>query len=97
MLLRWVGVAFVFEQREDADEFGSSLCRLDHFVDEAALGGDERGSSPTVREGVVLSHHQSHRNGSMSSVKSDDAPSLTVGLLPRLIIVKPEQFITLSE
>jgi hypothetical protein len=40
MLLRWVGVALILEQREGADEFGSGLGRLDHFVDEAAFGGD---------------------------------------------------------
>jgi len=33
VLLRWVRVAFVFEQRERADEFGSGLCGLDYFVD----------------------------------------------------------------
>jgi hypothetical protein len=42
VFLRRVPVAFVLEQREGADEFGSGLRRLDHFVDEAALGGDVR-------------------------------------------------------
>ncbi len=42
MLLWRVGVAFVLEQGEGADEFGSGLRGLDHFIDEAAFGGDVR-------------------------------------------------------
>ena len=38
MLLWRVGVALILQQREGADEFGSGLGRLDHFIDEAALG-----------------------------------------------------------
>ena len=37
-----VGVALVFQERERADEFGSSLCWFDDFVDEASLGGHVR-------------------------------------------------------
>jgi len=40
-LAGWL-VAFVLEQRKSADEFGSCLRGLDHFVDKAALGGDVR-------------------------------------------------------
>ena len=42
MLLWRVGVALVLKQREGADEFGSGLRRLDHFIDEAAFGSDVR-------------------------------------------------------
>ena len=42
MLLWRVCVALVLKQGEGADEFPSGLGRLDHFVDEAALGGDVR-------------------------------------------------------
>jgi hypothetical protein len=56
MLPRRIRVSLILQQREGADEFGSRLRGLDHFVDEAAFGVD-RGSSPTVREGVSTSYH----------------------------------------
>ena len=36
----WVGVAFVFEEAEGADQFGSCLRRLNNFVDESSFRGD---------------------------------------------------------
>jgi hypothetical protein len=55
VLLWWVLIALIFEQRKRADQSGAGLGRLNYFINKAALGGGERGSSPTVREGVFLS------------------------------------------
>ena len=49
MLLRWVGVALVFKQRESADEFRSGLGGFDHFINEATLGGDSIQQSSPIR------------------------------------------------
>ncbi len=60
MLLWWVLIAFVFKQRQRADQFWTGLGGLDYFINEAALSGDERGSSPTVREGVFYRSYVNH-------------------------------------
>ncbi len=40
MLFRRVGVAFIFQQSERADEFEARVGGLDNFIYEAAFGGD---------------------------------------------------------
>ena len=42
MLFRWVRVAFVFKQREGADEFWPRLRGLDYLINKASLGRDIR-------------------------------------------------------
>jgi hypothetical protein len=54
MLLGRVLIALVLEQRQRANKFRTCLGRFNYFINESALSGDERGSSPTVREGVVI-------------------------------------------
>ena len=62
MFLGRVLIALVFEQRQRADQLWAGLGRLDYLIDEATLGGDDRGSSPTVREGVFYRSHVNHPN-----------------------------------
>jgi hypothetical protein len=42
VLLRWVRVALVFQQRERANKFRSGQRWFDYFVDEAPFGSDVR-------------------------------------------------------
>src|SRR5262249_62242306 len=44
MFSRRIGVAFVLQQLQRADQFLARESRLDHLVNEAALGGDVRRS-----------------------------------------------------
>jgi hypothetical protein len=48
-------IALIFKKGERADQFWTRLGRLNYFINKVTFGGNERGSSPTVREGVFLS------------------------------------------